>query len=104
MSREIVVCIAVTVFSVGAWASQPGHPIDCSDWVPEESGLKCRVVSALNALPVDSSVLLKGTDKAIDNSGRFLFLKSADLGSLGPAPNLSRLELLAFDGSGVTRL
>ena len=40
--RTLIVVLAVLCF-IPAWASEPGQPLDCSDWVFLEPGFSCTI-------------------------------------------------------------
>ena len=39
-----LIALVLVVATVPAWASNPGEPLDCSDWVFLEPGLSCTTV------------------------------------------------------------
>ena len=45
MKQVSFAAILLSVVSVGAIASEPGQPLDCSDWVFLEPGFSCFHVS-----------------------------------------------------------
>jgi hypothetical protein len=98
---------AVLLFVVacsGALASEPGQPLDCSDWVMLEPGLACSTV-----IPADCSttpVCSRGANMIIDNTARQVFIRSG--GQIGNCGNaiLYRTEIVAVarNSSTETRL
>jgi len=81
-----------------AWASEPGQPLDCSDWVFLEPGLSCTVYAPRGALTTSSPFLAKGSNKATDNNGRFLLVKYP-LACNDALQGFVRTELVRFDGA-----
>ena len=76
-----------------AWASNPGEPLDCSDWVFLEADFSCGEfpTSAENPPSIGS---------AIDNEGRVLSPGGFDVGTIGCSGVLRlvhRHELRAWD-------
>ena len=68
--------ILAVVFVVPAFASNPGEPLDCSDWVFVEPGINCQV--ALDPCPAGSDQLCgRGASLAIDNRNRFIFVRES---------------------------
>ncbi|MHC4089481.1 MAG: hypothetical protein ACYSVY_04240 [Planctomycetota bacterium] len=41
---RIVLFFVVPLLLLPVWASEPGEPLDCSDWVFLEPGLSCSVL------------------------------------------------------------
>lgn len=50
---RIVTFALLVLFLVPTWASQPGRPLDCSDWVVDSPGLSCRVFAVQRVLGGD---------------------------------------------------
>ena len=96
MSRRIIVCLVIMFWSVCAPASQPGQPLDCSDWVFLVPGLRCSMYSVMNALPLDSPFLLKGSNMPADNTGRLYAV--TDASAYCP---LGGISLQRYDGHTV---
>ena len=100
--RILLVTAAVVLVVVPVHASEPGEPLDCSDWVFLEPGLSCRQWSVSNAVP--QMVLNRGSNLVVDNVGAVLFVRhSGDPNqcpdSVGEDAELTRLELVRYDGS-----
>jgi len=109
MKRLASFLVAVAACS-SAWASEPGQPLDCSDWVFLEPGLTC---TTLIPYPCDldgpggdifSDNCLRLGGASLDNTGRTFFIKHS---SLGPACGvgssglgLNRWELLFINDDG----
>ena len=64
----LCICVAVPCASL---ASDPGQPLDCSDFVFLESGHACSIVEECFS---PDSCDQAGTPGLYDNEGRFLFL------------------------------
>jgi hypothetical protein len=93
--------LLVAFASSGALASEPGQPLDCSDWVFNEGGHGCQAVVAW---PTPSSPYVDlgdGTTRVLDTGGRMLRVATI------PAPGaplcagytLLRTEILEYDGA-----
>lgn len=69
---RIVTFAFLVLFMLPAWASEPGQPIDCSDWVPSIPGLSCTAMPGwvAGAGPEQTRVL--------DNQGLMLWFPRAD--------------------------
>src|SRR5206468_3778250 len=78
-----------------AWASQPGHPLDCSDWVFLQSGYSCTM------LPSGSDNFTKGANKVIDNEGAIITL---DARNAFPSNSPGSMSLVRHQTSGDTQL
>src|SRR5262249_9511019 len=86
-------------------ASQPGQPIDCSDWVPVQPGFTC--VPYL-AYPCDPSVCTIGGEKRArraDNEGFLVYVREESMG-IDPTcgREISRLEIVRQSGANQTVL
>lgn len=86
-------------FSVGL-ASEPGQPLDCSDWVFLEPGLSCQSVIPFPC-PKDSngqpsSCLASRDTRAVDNEGNILRVRKVlqPSGAICGIAPLDRLELV----------
>jgi len=97
--------IGILLFAAGLvpiHASDPGDPLDCSDWVLLEPGLSC---VALIPYPCEESPWcpISSDVTTTDNHGRFFQTRRFRLPPI-PCPNGStvfdawRTELVAFDG------
>lgn len=96
--RGRILLLAVA-WPLGTWASEPGQPLDCSDWVINEPGLTCSTWASRGSLSDSSPFVARGSNLAIDNSGAMYSLRHT---WLPPAPyNGERLELLRLTRGGV---
>ena len=95
MKRTFLRALLFLTTSGVALPSQPGHPLDCSDWVFLEPGHSCAVFAPIGSVPPTSSVLTKGTNRVSDNNGNLLFLRRTDM-----ACRNVLIELVRFDGQG----
>jgi hypothetical protein len=68
--RYAAAAFALLVSLSATFASQPGQPLDCSDWVSEISGYSCEELS----VPFDR----RGSNLAVDNQGFKLYIDRAD--------------------------
>ena len=65
--------LLLMVVSLPVWASNPGEPLDCSDWVFLEPGFSCREIAPF---PCDKAVCeAGGMNFAVDNEGAILMLR-----------------------------
>jgi len=85
MARVFAVAIFVAAFACSsAFASEPGQPLDCSDWVFVEPGYSCtRLFGGISGQsPSELSAV------QFDNDGRlFRFRPSDAIGACGPGQN-----------------
>ena len=82
-----------------AWASNPGEPLDCSDWVMLEPGFVCTNATAISQYEIFHQ--RGGALMVMGNSGNALVLRRMGIGICGTVL-LDRHELLAYDGNAVT--
>jgi hypothetical protein len=87
--------VMMIVLCQAAWASDPGEPIDCADFVFHEPGHTCSIQEECFAPPSDECDQI-GTAGLYDNEGRLLTLESTET-IFG-----SRIELTARDAGGTT--
>ena len=85
-----------------AAASQPGQPLDCSDWVFVEPGLSCDYW-AHYPCPSNLEGCTGGADLSLDNLGRVLKLSTSVIGSCGTF-SVKRWTMTAYDGVTTTVL
>ena len=71
MSKIPLVLVAV-LLSLPAWASNPGEPLDCDDWVFVEPGLSCTVID-IEGCGATSLCNSLGRGVAPDNKGKLFF-------------------------------
>ena len=91
MARQIVVLSVVLVCLTPTLASQPGHAVDCSDWVLQAPNLHCsEVVSA----PCEQSACKNGILRASSNEGSVLTVRYRTIGICGTV-YLQRIALVA---------
>ena len=103
MVLRILVAIAAAIaLATPAPASEPGQPLDCSDWVFLEPGLSCSVVRPANC--ATEFACLDGNPRAIDNQERLLWITSEAVGNVDcPGLGLNthyRLKLIALENTG----
>jgi hypothetical protein len=65
--------LVLCVLASPALASQPGQPLDCSDWIILEAGLSCTVAIAPDCS--GQSACIRGVPITTDNSGRLLYIR-----------------------------
>jgi hypothetical protein len=87
--------VLVSTIALPALASQPGQPLDCSDWVFLEPGHSCAMFAPIGSAPPASDVLSKGTNRVTDNSGNLLFLRRINMSCRNVL-----LQLIRFDAQG----
>jgi hypothetical protein len=92
--------IATVLFSSvacsAALASQPGQPLDCSDWIVSAPGIACSAV-----IPPDcstQSACIRGVPITADNAGRLLYVRreATPIGTCG-GNELYRSRIVARD-------
>jgi hypothetical protein len=77
--------LLVTFAYSGAFASEPGQPLDCSDWVFLEPGLSCRMVVDPCGVNVPNEACFNIPGRHADNSGGVLEVRQVVV-SLPPCP------------------
>lgn len=94
------VILTTILISCPAWASNPGEPLDCSDWVFLEPGLSCSVYAPVGSLGSGHPLLRKGGNLVVDNSGVLYSLRinRACVNWL-QYDVLGRIELVRIDGA-----
>src|SRR5437764_835860 len=104
MTRIALLALISAICLAPAWASQPGHPLDCDDWVFLEPGISCSVAIPDCQAPgihcYGHYLYGGGDDVVADGRGNlFLFtITNLDL----PCNNPFRLSLIRFDGNTET--
>ena len=98
MCKKLFLAILAVVW-VPAWASEPGQPLDCSDWVFNDPGLSCSDAIPYPCATVNAGFCVVGNQGEIDNEGNIYRLQEirGELASCGNR-ELIRLKLLRFDG------
>ena len=99
MTRLAVTVVWIGLFALPAIASEPGEPLDCSDWVFLEPGLSCAPVSGI--LSDDSGFHRgKGQSAVVDNEGGLLTLRFTftETYNANPFSTLGRIELIRTTG------
>ena len=92
VSALFMLCVAPVA------ASNPGEPLDCSDWVFLEPGLSCSDF----ARPCAEELFCSGVGllpMTLDNEGRQYRLRTTQIGLCGTAAVLNRAELVRWDGA-----
>ncbi|MBZ5638816.1 MAG: hypothetical protein LAO51_08680 [Acidobacteriia bacterium] len=102
MKLVALVGVVVLVANLGAWASEPGQPLDCSDWVFFEPGFSCAEVDTSNT--DTGSLFERGTNVAIDNASQFLSVWGGgqpewDIPSFYNGSSGVSVSVKAFDGT-----
>jgi len=64
---RIVTFALLVLFVLPTWASEPGQPFDCDDWIFHESGLACTRVG-----PIFLANALGESHTVFDNADRLL--------------------------------
>jgi len=97
MARTFIILAIAVAFLSPAWASNPGEPLDCSDWVFVESGFSCSNFARPCAEPLFCGGLFS---VASDNEGRHYRIRETEIGLLcGTATFMHRWEFVRFDGA-----
>src|SRR5262249_53070084 len=89
----------IATAALPALASQPGHPLDCSDWVFLDSAYRC---SDYSRPCVGGACEMIGQTRVVDNAGGIVYLTEIDLGTCegcSGTPGRIRKELHRFDGT-----
>ncbi len=106
MTRIAVVAAVVLVLG-STFASEPGQPLDCSDWVVTEPGLSCRPYAPIGS-GIPPHLLMTGANQAIDNQGNLLYLlfySDGNINERGTRTNsINRVEVRRYDGQASTLL
>src|SRR5262245_50507910 len=97
--RRATFFAAVLLSVVPVLASEPGQPLDCSDWVIVEPGISC---ITLIAYPCQEAYACDSYGPSIDNEGNAFVLKfAAVIGHCGANGfQLARWEVVRFSPSG----
>ena len=78
----------------GLFASDPGQPLDCSDWVFLEPGLSCSTILPVGAVLPEMAFRDKGVQREADNTGALFVLRETSNSRSVPG----QLQLVRFDG------
>jgi hypothetical protein len=97
MRYPLALSVLLVITFIPAWASNPGEPLDCSDWVFLEPGYSCSHF----ARPCESSdtCFEGGAERVVDNDGGVLYLKAVQLPQCFSGKSNWRRELHRFDGA-----
>ena len=100
---KTAVVVGVVLGIVPAWASQPGHPLDCADWVFLQPGLRCvEIIPFPCGEPGDPNPnCFYGLPRQVDNDGGVLQVRSRWLSSgaaCSRGQSLNRFEVVRFRG------
>ena len=74
--KQLCVLLFVAAVCLPVWASEPGEPLDCSDFVAVDPSLKCEP----SLMPHNQ---LGGTRSFVDNEGRVIHWDVEILGECG---------------------
>ena len=101
--RGRLLFLPALLLSVGSWASEPGQPLDCSDWVFLEPGHSCVVEIAPREC--GASCTFQNRDLEIDNLGRRYVIKTRPIGYC-PCGGIEkrRTSLVRLDGGNGTEI
>jgi hypothetical protein len=88
--KNVVMLMALIGGSI-ALASEPGQPLDCSDWVFLEPGMSCTQFICPSSDPDDC--VNGNAGLVFDNEGRMIRIRTRSGGTCG-----SRYEVVAFEG------
>lgn len=113
MRRSVVVLVTFFVFSFVAFASEPGQPLDCTDWTFTIPGLSCSwFISPDDCQRSDTARFCAGWNdyegepdriglsRAVDNTGALYLLRREQGVEMCGSVLLSRLELVRRTESG----
>lgn len=76
--HKVILILVAAAFALPALASQPGHPLDCTDWVISEPGHSCVMFAAIGSV-TDTDFADKGRNKVFDNQGSMYHLRRTNL-------------------------
>jgi hypothetical protein len=97
--RSNVPAVVAALIVLPAWASNPGEPLDCSDWVILEAGVGCVTV-----LPHPSPEISTRTfGQGLDNESNGFLINGININPSFGAPgfSISRFELLKMNPQGI---
>src|SRR5262249_6106629 len=98
---KLSLTILAIALSVPALASEPGQPLDCSDWVFLVPGLYCTTIAPFGT--ADSLPNLnKGVQQAADNTGALYFLRETAGYGTAWTRDTGELDLVRSDGATQT--
>jgi hypothetical protein len=107
---ELLLGLGLCALASSALASQPGQPLDCSDWVFLEPGLSCTVMIPRGHCEVsfpgyDDSACSVGGTSAVDNQSRLITLQNGpplpSCGQFSPGDNAQIVQYTGGTGSVV---
>jgi hypothetical protein len=97
MRTVLICCVLAVACEMSVRASEPGQPLNCSDWVILQPGFSCSPDVRFGVLTVDSVFSRRGGDLGIDNSEVMYATRLTVLASRGNGDSdLDRLELLTW--------
>jgi len=97
--RKGVLVLVAAVFVLPTFASQLGHPLDCSDWIIALPGVNCSVSTARGNLAEGSPFLDKGANLALDPAGwRYVLRPHIPVTSGCPVCDLGSIDIVRFNG------
>ena len=97
--------ILLFLIALPAAGSNPGEPLDCSDWVFLEPGLSCATLSTFPCNEAECHP--EGMTRQVDNEGRLLWITQTQLGSVdcgGSGFLLYRTQIVSFENGHETVL
>jgi len=97
MCRSVPILVIAVAFLSPAQASNPGEPLDCSDWVFLQPGYSCELFSPRDQLMSPVWREGKGASLVTDNQGRMLTLRFSYTEEVWP-DNRGRIEIVSSDG------
>ena len=109
MRRFLTLSILFVVCPLPVWASDPGEPLDCSDWALSEPGLSCTSVQPFpcgGTSPPLTACQHLGGDGRTTVEGDGLYVRTIQLTSDDPCgcDNLVRWEIRRVSADGVDTL
>ncbi len=81
MARLFAAAVVIFAF-LPALASEPGQPLDCSDWVFLQSGYTCHMILGSGSPPIE---MPRGAGSQFDNQGRLFRVTVRPVGDCGTA-------------------
>lgn len=86
------------LLGVPTWASNPGGPMDCTDWIIVEPGLSCSELAPLGSLDDQAPWIQDGPNLVVDHLGRQIVVRFTLPEGHPFTVALGKVEIVRFDG------
>jgi hypothetical protein len=97
---RFVAVLSVTFACSGAFASELGSPLDCSDWVIHMPGVSCTTLAPYPCTADDPTLCYGFWGANIDNNGNGVYVRSIEIGMCSAIGRLYRKELILANQRG----